>query len=234
MKKIKLLSFDLDDTLWLSKPVIQRAEQVFYAYLTSAAPALVERFSPEALRAHRLDFLKRHPTFAHQISQWRIASLSDALTLCGYKTQSTVIAQEAFAQFIAARQQVTLFPHCEEVIRQLSKTYMLISLTNGNADLSQQPVGQYFHANYQAEHVNAAKPEPALFLKALEIAGCKPQEAIHIGDHAIDDIRGANAIGLLTIQACLKTDSPEPDALADERFNDWRELPIKIEQLVQG
>lgn len=233
MKKIKLLSFDLDDTMWHSKPVIQRAEQVFYAYLTNAAPALVERFSPEALRAHRLDFLTRHPKFAHQISQWRIASLSEVLALSGYKSKSTAIAQEAFAHFIAARQQVTLFPHCEQVIRELSKTYTLISLTNGNADLSLQPVGQYFDAHYQAEHVNAAKPEPALFLKALDIAGCQAEEAIHIGDHAIDDIGGAKALGFLTIQACLKADSPEPDPHADARFSDWRELPRKIEQLVQ-
>ncbi|CAA0118190.1 HAD family hydrolase [Zhongshania aliphaticivorans] len=233
MKKIKLLSFDLDDTLWLSKPVIQRAEQVFYSYLTTIAPALVERFSPESLRAHRLDFLKRHPKFAHQISQWRIASLTEALELCGYKEKSANIAREAFAHFIAARQQVTLFPYCENVIRELSQNYMLISLTNGNADLNQQPVGQYFHANFQAEHVNAAKPEPALFLKALDIAGCKPEEAIHIGDHIVDDISGAKALGFFTIQACLKPDSPEPHALSDEQFNDWRELPSKIEQLEQ-
>ena len=231
MKKIKLLSFDLDDTLWLSKPVIQHAEQVFYAHLTDVAPALVNRFNPESLRAHRLDFLSRYPALKHQISQWRIKSLTEALELSGYKEQSAVIALDAFEVFLKARQQITLLPHCKEVIAQLSEHYILISLTNGNADLGQHSISQYFTASYQAEQVNAAKPSPALFLKALAIVGCKPDEAIHIGDHIVDDISGAKALGLFAIQACLKPDSPAPHALADEHFYDWRDLPSKIQQL---
>jgi HAD superfamily hydrolase (TIGR01509 family) len=231
MKNIKLLCFDLDDTLWLSKPVIEQAEQVFYAYLATVAPRLTERFSPTSLRAHRLAFLDSHPEFKHQISHWRIASLSDALAICGYRHQSATIAQQAFSVFLAERQKVTLFPHCETILGELSKQYMLISLTNGNADLGVQTIGGYFSASYQAEDVNAAKPSAPLFLKALGVANCDPEEAIHIGDHVIDDISGAKALGLHTIQARLKPDSPEPHELADTHFSDWRELPSKIQQL---
>jgi FMN hydrolase / 5-amino-6-(5-phospho-D-ribitylamino)uracil phosphatase len=231
MKRIKLLCFDLDDTLWLSKPVILRAEEIFYTYLADNAPALTEQFSPESLRAHRLAFLARYPHFKHQISQWRIHSLTEALELSGYQDQSANIAKRAFDVFLAARQQISLFPYTEDVISTLSENYTLISLTNGNADLQQHSIGRYFSASYQAEDVNAAKPDAALFLKALEHSGCKPEEAIHIGDHAIDDISGAKALGFLAIQACLTPYSPEPATLADDHFRDWRELPDKIRQL---
>ncbi|CAA0103016.1 5-amino-6-(5-phospho-D-ribitylamino)uracil phosphatase YigB [Zhongshania aliphaticivorans] len=231
MKSIKLLCFDLDDTLWLSDPVIQRAEVTFYTYLNDVAPALTARFSPEALRSHRLAYLTRYPELKHQVSRWRLASLSDALKISGYSSQSDDIAQKAFSIFIEARQKITLFPHCEKIIEELSKHYMLISLTNGNADLGLQAVSQYFTASYKAEQLNAAKPDPALFLKALSIASCSPEEAIHIGDNIIDDITGAKSAGLLTIQACLKADSPAPHTLADDHFTDWLELPKKIEQL---
>jgi HAD superfamily hydrolase (TIGR01549 family) len=231
MKKIKLLCFDLDDTLWLSRPVIEHAEQVFYNYLSDMTPELTKRFSPESLRDHRAEYLSRHPELEHQISQWRTASLTEALTLSGYQSQSADLARQAFAVFLEARQEITLFPHCEDIIGGLSEDYMLISLTNGNADLGRQAVGKYFSANYQAEHVKAAKPSPELFLKALEIADCRADEAIHIGDHVIDDISGAKALGLLAIQACMKPDSPLPHALADDHFHDWRDLPGKIQQL---
>jgi putative hydrolase of the HAD superfamily len=40
------------------------------------------------------------------------------------------------------------------------------------------------------------KPDPAIFLRALERAGVRPEEAVHIGDSIHDDVQGARAIGM--------------------------------------
>ena len=40
------------------------------------------------------------------------------------------------------------------------------------------------------------KPEPAIFLRALELAGCAPHEALHAGDHMEKDVAGARTVGL--------------------------------------
>ena len=42
----------------------------------------------------------------------------------------------------------------------------------------------------------AAKPEPAIFERALAIAGCSPEEAVHVGDTPEEDLAGARAAGL--------------------------------------
>jgi putative hydrolase of the HAD superfamily len=44
--------------------------------------------------------------------------------------------------------------------------------------------------------VGARKPDPAIFAAALELAGCEPAEALHIGDTPGEDIEGALAAGI--------------------------------------
>jgi putative hydrolase of the HAD superfamily len=42
----------------------------------------------------------------------------------------------------------------------------------------------------------ARKPNPAIFGPALELAGCAPDEALHVGDMAEEDVQGARAAGI--------------------------------------
>ncbi|MEA2640180.1 MAG: putative hydrolase of the superfamily [Chloroflexota bacterium] len=43
------------------------------------------------------------------------------------------------------------------------------------------------------------KPDPAIFQLALEKAGVRPEEAIHIGDSPRDDVEGALAVGMRAV-----------------------------------
>ena len=45
----------------------------------------------------------------------------------------------------------------------------------------------------------APKPEAAVFTAALEIAGCRPDEALHAGDSPEKDVAGARAAGLRAV-----------------------------------
>jgi putative hydrolase of the HAD superfamily len=45
----------------------------------------------------------------------------------------------------------------------------------------------------------ARKPAPAIFARALELAGARPEEAIHVGDSLEEDVAGARAAGIAPI-----------------------------------
>jgi HAD superfamily hydrolase (TIGR01549 family) len=45
----------------------------------------------------------------------------------------------------------------------------------------------------------AAKPDPAIFARACEDAGCAPGEAIHVGDSPENDVAGAQAAGIRAV-----------------------------------
>jgi putative hydrolase of the HAD superfamily len=40
------------------------------------------------------------------------------------------------------------------------------------------------------------KPDPEIFARALELAGCTAEEALHVGDTAEEDVAGARAAGI--------------------------------------
>lgn len=42
----------------------------------------------------------------------------------------------------------------------------------------------------------ARKPDPAIFEPALEQAGCRPEEAVHVGDTPEEDVEAAEAAGI--------------------------------------
>jgi putative hydrolase of the HAD superfamily len=55
--------------------------------------------------------------------------------------------------------------------------------------------------------VGTAKPAPEVFLRALELAGASPGEALHVGDSVENDVEGARAAG---IRALLVARDGEP------------------------
>ena len=69
--------------------------------------------------------------------------------------------------------------------------------------------------------VGSEKPQPPIFLKALELAKIKPEEAIHIGDQYQNDVVGARGVGINPIlldrvNACTEiTDCPRITGLAE-------------------
>jgi putative hydrolase of the HAD superfamily len=42
----------------------------------------------------------------------------------------------------------------------------------------------------------ARKPDPAIFAPALALAACEPDQALHVGDTAAEDVEGARAAGI--------------------------------------
>jgi putative hydrolase of the HAD superfamily len=58
----------------------------------------------------------------------------------------------------------------------------------------------------------ARKPDPRLFETALELAGCGPGAAVHVGDSLADDVAGAAAAG---IRPVLIARGGPPEALPD-------------------
>jgi len=47
--------------------------------------------------------------------------------------------------------------------------------------------------------VGARKPAPAIFERGLALAGCGPEEAVHVGDSLEEDVAGARAAGIRAV-----------------------------------
>jgi putative hydrolase of the HAD superfamily len=57
-------------------------------------------------------------------------------------------------------------------------------------------LGGSFDGVVTSAEAGARKPDPAIFARALEIAGVDADHAIHVGDSVEEDVRGARAAGI--------------------------------------
>ena len=55
------------------------------------------------------------------------------------------------------------------------------------------------------------KPHAEIFRRALEALGVAPEEALFVGDRLYEDVRGAKAVGMATVQALWFRADENPD-----------------------
>ncbi len=197
---IRVVTFDLDDTLWDVRPALLRAEAAQWDLLEREFAGQVDRSDRDRLGALRKTLLAEEPELAHHISRFRERFIERLLLDSGVPAVTAkAAAAEAFATFLAERQQVDVFTHALPTLEALATNYTLGALTNGNAEVRKTPLGPLFKFAFRAEEVGASKPAPALFEAAAKAAGVAPHEIAHVGDHIDHDVKGARAFGARAI-----------------------------------
>ena len=199
-QQIKLLTIDLDDTLWPCMPTIVQAEQTAYDWLAKHLPRITQHYSMDDLRNKRKLLMQNQPALRNDLSEARRAHFRELADEFAYGHDWI---EDGFKIFHSARQQVTYYDDVLPVLQQLAARYQLVALTNGNADVSlvgpDKRPGALFAAQFSAADVQAAKPHPAMFHRAMQFAGVTPQQTLHVGDHAIHDIEGAKTAGVRSV-----------------------------------
>ncbi|MGI9275531.1 MAG: HAD family hydrolase [Endozoicomonas sp.] len=196
---IRLITFDLDDTLWDNFPVMMRAENIVYQRLCEYWPDVEQHFDFKGVITFRRQLMGQRSDLKMRITALRHYSLTQVLISIGCpETRAGKIASSVMEEFMHWRHEVDYFPDTEAVLAQLSKHYKIGAVTNGNVDIKRLPVGRYFDFAIRAEEYNSEKPEPTLFLKALEMSGAEPGQTLHVGDCLNADVSGARALGINT------------------------------------
>ncbi len=197
---LRLITFDLDDTLWDIVPTIVHADREVRRWLIDRVPNIEARLNEGVLAHFRQKILQQQPMLVHDLSRLRRLVYRNALLESGTTpAQAATLATEAFVLFMEKRHQVVYFEGALETLATLKEHFVLGALTNGNADTDRLGLGCYFSFSYKASDVGLGKPHPHMFERALQSAGVEPSEALHIGDHPEHDIFGASAVGMHTL-----------------------------------
>ena len=94
-----------------------------------------------------------------------------------------------------------LFPYTIETLVYLNKKYNLHIITNGfdevqHIKLDYSNLKQYFNCIITSEKIGIKKPNPEIFVYALEKAKTNSKESVMIGDDLEADILGASKVGI--------------------------------------
>lgn len=77
---------------------------------------------------------------------------------------------------------------------------LLVAVSNWDCSLPRVlegcGLGELLDGAITSAEAGSRKPDPAIFVRALALAGCGPEEALHVGDTADEDVAGARAAGI--------------------------------------
>ena len=232
---IKLLTFDLDNTLWDADRIVLRAELAMRQWIREQHPGFAEHFDFRDFPALREAVLRERGDIAHDLAQLRLEALRRAFRQQGYASDSAeTAAQGAYAVFFHERNVVELFPGARDALTRLRQDYSLYALSNGTADIQRVGLSDIFSRHFSAISVGAAKPDPRMYRAALAAAGVEPAQVIHIGDHPEQDVQAAAAVGMRTIWVNFAGQDWSAEAAPpDAQLRDFSELRALVQRLAQ-
>lgn len=191
LRPFKAISFDLDDTLYDNQAIIVKAEADFLIYLHETHPQL------KALDSRKWDLykkilIKENPELKHDVTEWRREVLKRVMTVYGIAPVNAIKYTEiALQKFITLRSQLTVPEKSLTLLAALAKHYPVIAITNGNVDTKQIQLDDKFEFILKAGNGSNCKPDIDLFKQAALRLEIEVSDILHVGDHLISDVYGA-------------------------------------------
>ena len=227
-KKIKLITFDLDDTLWDNYPTIIKAERETRKWIEGEV-GKIEWGDFNDFLSLRDQLIKDDKSIAWDISKLRKEIFRKKLSHVTSEKYRDNIVDKAFEIFISKRHDVKFFDGVKNAIRDLSKKYILGVLTNGNANIYKFDIGECFEFSISSLEAKDSKPNRAHFDMALtKVKDITFDSMLHIGDHQINDMYAANKLGIDCLWFNINNGWEQRFEKPDE-FSDWNKLLRVIE-----
>jgi len=221
---VKAISFDLDDTLYNNRPIMQAIEKKMVTYFTEKFATLLPDLAPEVAAElapkpifnrsfwapYRQQAIKENSELSHDVVRvryetYRLGFLAHNVSAEEAKQQ----AQAGLDYFISLRSDFTVPKASHELLASLSKQFPLVAISNGNVNTKALGIDHYFqhiyHAGFQtndgstdSEHLLRQKPATDMFTLVCQQLDIFPEELLHVGDCGYADIHGALNAGCQT------------------------------------
>jgi putative hydrolase of the HAD superfamily len=192
----RVISLDLDDTLWPVGPVMAAAESVLLSWMQAHCPQAVHGHDIDSMRELRARVAKQFPEQSHDMTFLRRGALVAQLAAAGYPQ---ALAEEALEIFMIERNRVEFYADVRPSLERLRARYRLFALSNGNADLQRCGIAELFDGHITAIAAGAGKPDARIFARLAQCAGVDAAEILHIGDDPLADVVGAMRAGMQAV-----------------------------------
>lgn len=194
--RFRVVTLDLDGTLWDSGPALARAEQAVFDWLQARYPRITAGRTPADLVAHRHAVMARRPGLRHDYTRLRRAALAALAAEAGYEA---ALVEAAMELFIAERSRVDLYADTLPVLERLRRRFRVIALTNGNADVNRAGVGHLLELALSPAQTGTAKPDPGVFDHVRAHCGVDSGAIVHVGDEPHTDVECARRAGVAAV-----------------------------------
>ena len=135
-KKIKLITFDLDDTVWPNHKVIVDAEKALWSFLMIKVPQVKDQLNEDNINRIRVELVEKNNSLKFNLTKFRKEVVKALLLELGLdENEAIYYSNESFNEFFKVRNKVQLYKDAKTVLKRLHRKALIGSLSNGNADL---------------------------------------------------------------------------------------------------
>ncbi len=231
---IRLITLDLDNTLWDIEKTMVRAEKELRLHLKSVSVKAFDIYCSETTSEIRSRLLREQPGLRSNLTEFRKLLLGEVFFRAGNSTQdSKMLANSAFNTFFEFRNKVAFFEGAIDVLKDLNEKYKVYALTNGNADVKMIGIDKYLSGAVSSAEVGVSKPSPEIFEAALKKAGEEAKSCIHVGDDYEDDIVGAYNAGITSIWLNHRHQNDPSMNLATKVVTKVKEISHAVEMIAE-
>ena len=223
LKVIKAVLFDLDGTLLNRdesvKMFIERQYDRLYK-LVGHIPK--EKYASRFIELDNQRYVWKDKVYRQLVNEFNIADIIWEKLL-----------QDYMSEF---KNNCIPFPNLIQMLEELkSNNLVLAIITNGYGqfqidNIKALNIEKYFDTILVSEWEGIKKPNPQIFLRALEKLNILPNESIFIGDDPENDVKAAQYVGM---KGVWKRDIQWENVEADFIVDDLSELPLIIKDLIK-
>lgn len=240
MPPTKAVIFDFIGTLANVKDyTMENSKQKLYNAIISAGFKVeATEFQEAYTRAHEK---YRKIRYEQLIEVTNAVWIAEALNELGVEAtpQDTRIKTALNTFFKDYLDSFELRPCAEQVLAYAYEHHKLGLISNFTyapviyAALRRLSINKFFNAILVSEAVGWRKPHPKIFHEALRKLDVKPEETIYVGDSPLEDIKGAEALGIRTAFVpsqfytfeFLRETKQQPDEIATDLCELGKKLP---------
>ena len=200
--KVRAIFFDLDNTLYDYNYSSDYSKNKVFSYLLNRYPHLKQE-----------DILSDYEKIIQDAVEEEAKGLYDAWDR--QKRFSKLLVSLGLKDNGVLKRLVTIFaearaesskphPDAHDVLGKLREKYVLSIITNGPSVYQREEIlllklEAYFSHVLISEEVGFRKPAKEIFQIAVKKAGCRPGEAVMVGDNPREDIEPAKKFGMETV-----------------------------------
>jgi len=238
MARVGAILFDFGHTL-VDFHRTEEALRDAYEQIRNRIDAVAYMEVPELLDliervADGVDKLVTESYTQRRLEELDIAALfREALGSVGFDLPDDVIEHVVALDHSAYSRSLTVAPETLDLLRELGEDGHRLGLVSNmtlRADLMRQDLDRLglaplFDASVFSSEVGVRKPHPRIFNEMLSRLATAPADAVFVGDRLVDDIGGAQAVGMRAVLTRQFRQEEDPDDAADGHIEDLRELP---------
>lgn len=208
MPTIRAVFFDLDDTLCDAKTAFAQASTVSFDAIRARHPQVSETQVIDAWRTIQVPLFADLAAGRLSMAQVRLARFRRLLAALGHPDDDFADEVDLLLGYTQL-DLLTLFDGVTDTLAELRERGLYVGIiTNGAGDLhpdSQRSKAEHLglpgrvDSFWVSDEIGHRKPDPRAFLPALGAAGCKPTEALYVGDSPENDVLGANRTGMVSV-----------------------------------